>query len=48
MHKLGRFKYSLEEIGLDEATVRERMASSFELLDMVETRTRQTAQERTT
>ena len=48
MHKLGKFKYSLEEIGLDEATVRERMASSFELLDMVETRTRQTAQERTT
>ena len=38
MHKLGRFTYSLEEIGLDEATIRDRMASSFELLDMIQTR----------
>ena len=44
MHKLGRFTYSLEEIGLDEATVREHMASSFELLDMVQTRTPQPAE----
>jgi Sulfotransferase family len=38
MHKLGAFTYSLEEIGLDETTVRARMASSFELLDMVTAR----------
>ncbi|HKY13738.1 MAG TPA: sulfotransferase [Microthrixaceae bacterium] len=48
MHKLGRFTYSLGEIGLDEATVRERMASSFELLGMVEARRWQAAEERTT
>ena len=48
MHKLGRFTYSLEEIGLDEATVRGRMASSFELLDMVQTHTPQPSERRTT
>jgi hypothetical protein len=33
MHKLGEFRYSLEDAGLDEAIVRERMASYFELLE---------------
>jgi hypothetical protein len=36
MHKLGRFTYSLEEVGLDEAAVRERMQGYFELLDEIE------------
>jgi hypothetical protein len=33
MHKHGEFRYSLEELGLDEAVIRERMADYFELLD---------------
>ena len=33
MHKLGEFKYSLAEVGLDEAVIRDRMRSYFELLD---------------
>lgn len=33
IHKHGAFKYSLQDLGLDEATIRERMASYFELLD---------------
>jgi hypothetical protein len=33
MHKLGEFRYSLEDAGLDEAVVRERMAGYFELLE---------------
>ena len=33
MHKQGEFKYSLEELGLDEAVIRQRMASYFEFLD---------------
>jgi hypothetical protein len=33
MHQLGDFRYSLEEFGLKEAVIRERMASYFELLD---------------
>lgn len=32
MHKLGEFKYSLEDAGLDEAVIRQRMAGYFELL----------------
>jgi hypothetical protein len=32
-HKLGEFKYSLAELGLDDATIRERMADYFQLLD---------------
>ena len=32
-HKHGEFKYSLAELGLDEATIRERMADYFQLLD---------------
>lgn len=35
MHKLGRFEYSLAEIGLDEAIIRERMRSYFELLQQL-------------
>ena len=35
MHKLGRFEYSLAEIGLDEAVIRDRMRSYFELLDQL-------------
>jgi hypothetical protein len=33
MHKHGEFKYSLEELGFDEADIRARMADYFELLD---------------
>ena len=33
MHKLGEFKYSLEDAGLDPAVIRQRMAGYFELLD---------------
>jgi hypothetical protein len=33
MHKQGEFKYSLEELGLEEATIREKMSDYFELLD---------------
>lgn len=35
MHKLGRFEYSLAEIGLDEAVIRDRMRGYFELLDLL-------------
>ena len=35
MHKLGTFEYSLAEIGLDEAVIRDRMRSYFELLDQL-------------
>lgn len=33
MHKQGEFKYSLQELGLDEAVIRSRMARYFALLD---------------
>ena len=33
MHKLGEFKYSLADAGLDEAVIRDRMAPYFELLN---------------
>jgi hypothetical protein len=33
MHKQGEFKYSLEELGLREETIREKMADYFELLE---------------
>jgi hypothetical protein len=33
MHKHGEFKYSLEELGLEEATIRDRMSDYFELLN---------------
>ena len=35
MHKLGDVQYSLDEIGLDEAVIRDRMRSYFELLDQL-------------
>jgi hypothetical protein len=40
MHKLGRFAYSLEDVGLAEAEVRSRMAASFDLLDDLRARRR--------
>jgi hypothetical protein len=33
MHKQGEFKYSLDELGLDEAVIRSKMSDYFELLD---------------
>ena len=36
MHKLGRFEYSLAEIGLDEAVIRDRMCNYFGLLDRLD------------
>ena len=33
MHKQGEFKYSLEELGLDEAVIREKMSNYFDFLD---------------
>ena len=33
MHKHGKFKYSLEELGLDENVIREKMSDYFELID---------------
>jgi hypothetical protein len=36
MHKLGKFEYSLAEIGLDGTVIRDRMRSYFELLDRLE------------
>jgi hypothetical protein len=38
MHKHGEFKYSLEELGLEEATIRARMADYFTLLGALERR----------
>lgn len=38
MHKLGRFTYTLEEFGLDEALVRDQMRNYFALLEEVEGR----------
>jgi hypothetical protein len=35
MHKHGEFRYSLAELGLDEAVIRERMAGYFDLLDQL-------------
>jgi hypothetical protein len=35
MHKHGEFKYSLEELGLEEAVIRQRMASYFAFLDQL-------------
>jgi hypothetical protein len=35
MHKHGEFRYSLEELGLDEGVIRSRMASYFDLLDQL-------------
>lgn len=36
MHKLGEFRYSLADAGLDEGTIRERMAPYFALLERLE------------
>ena len=36
MHKLGTFEYSLDEIGLDEAIIRDRMRGYFELLERLD------------
>jgi hypothetical protein len=36
MHKLGEFKYSLADAGLDEAVIRQRMAGYFELLERLD------------
>jgi hypothetical protein len=33
MHKLGAFTYSLDEVGLDELEIRERMSGYFTFLD---------------
>lgn len=33
MHKQGEFKYSLEELGLEEAAIREKMSNYFDFLD---------------
>lgn len=38
MHKHGEFRYSLEELGLEEAVIRERMASYFAFLDQLAAR----------
>jgi Sulfotransferase family len=35
MHKLGTFTYSVDDIGLDENVIRDRMGSYFELLDVL-------------
>jgi hypothetical protein len=35
MHKHGEFKYSLAELGLDEAVIRQRMAGYFDFLDQL-------------
>jgi hypothetical protein len=35
MHKQGEFKYSLEELGLDEAVIRSRMPRYFTLLEQL-------------
>jgi hypothetical protein len=35
MHKHGEFLYSLQELGLDEAIIRERMARYFQFLDQL-------------
>lgn len=35
MHKHGEFKYSLEQLGLDERVIRERMAGYFRFLDQL-------------
>jgi len=40
MHRLGEFKYSLEDAGLSEAIIRERMAGYFDLLDSLESEAR--------
>jgi len=37
MHRLGEFKYSLADAGLEEAVIRQRMAGYFELLERLET-----------
>ena len=38
MHKLGEFKYSLADAGLDEAIIRERMAAYFDHLETLSER----------
>lgn len=35
MHKHGGFRYTLQELGLDEAVIRQRMARYFKLLDQL-------------
>ncbi len=35
MHKHGEFKYSLDQLGLDESVIRERMAGYFRFLDQL-------------
>lgn len=35
MHKHGEFRYTLQELGLDEAVIRNRMANYFQLLDQL-------------
>jgi hypothetical protein len=44
MHKHGEFRYSLDEAGIDEAVVRERMAEYLALLETLARRGRGTAQ----
>lgn len=36
MHKLGEFRYSLEELGLEESVIRAKMSGYFELLDALD------------
>ena len=40
MHKLGGFKYSLTDAGLEEEVVRERMAGYFKHLELLDTKAR--------
>ena len=35
MHKHGAFTYSLDDVGLDEREIRERMSDYFALLDQL-------------
>ena len=35
MHKHGAFTYSLDDVGLDEQEIRERMSDYFALLDQL-------------
>lgn len=40
MHKLGEFRYSLADAGLEEATIRRRMAGYFDLLENLRAKAR--------
>ena len=46
MHQRGAFRYSLDEIGIDEQTIRTRMSGYFELLDQLEHSTRKAQRSR--